>query len=155
MALAIPVNVTQWEMMMMKDIAPTLGVFTSSGLGFGPLPAIMSCRKAGTLGEVNPDPFPILLGNAMGWIMYAAAARNYYIFAANVSLGVLFFLPVVTFYLLTRIGYVGLQRPPRVLLCVDRIFLDRFSICSPKDGDHVFVFSITVDGCWIFLRDVR
>ncbi len=82
----IPTNMTQWEHLFVTDIAPSLGVLTSSGIGFGPIPAILHCRRTGSLGEVNPDPFPFLLGNAIGWIIYAAATTNYYIFAANVRL---------------------------------------------------------------------
>jgi len=85
----------------MKDLVPGIGVLTSSGLGFGPLSAVLQCRKTGSLGEVNPDPFPILLGNAVGWVLYAGATRNSYIFAANVSNVLMGFFFCLTGYALT------------------------------------------------------
>mmetsp|Transcript_20295 Transcript_20295/g.46112 ORF Transcript_20295/g.46112 Transcript_20295/m.46112 type:complete len:238 (-) Transcript_20295:90-803(-) len=86
---------------IIEVVAPALGVILSTGLGFGPLPAILKCRRNKTLGETNPDPFVMLFGNAVGWIIYAASTRNAYVFAGNffgVLLGMFY---VLTGYYLT------------------------------------------------------
>lgn len=33
--------------------------------------------------QVNPDVFPILFGNGIGWVIYSGCTRNVFIFAAN------------------------------------------------------------------------
>eukprot|EP00961_Rhodomonas_salina_P003747 51732-Rhodomonas_salina.3 len=116
---SIPTNLTHWEEMVMKDLVPGIGVLTSSGLGFGPLSAVLQCRKTGSLGEVNPDPFPILLGNAVGWVLYAGATRNSYIFAANVRK--LHGPRTCCSLLLTKQCASGVECADGILLLLDRV----------------------------------
>jgi len=99
---------------LMTDIAPAMGavgVFTSSILGFGPLPAVLNCRKTKHLGEMNVDPFPILFGNALGWIIYSCVTTppGVLIFAANVSNVLLGMFFLLTGYNLTPSDSVRLK----------------------------------------------
>ena len=80
----------------LQTLAPLLGVFTSELLALGPVAAVLESRRQQRLGELNPIPFPLLLGNCVGWVVYSAATRNAYIFASNVG-GVL----LAVYYLLS------------------------------------------------------
>ena len=35
-----------------------------------PMPSVLAARRAGSLGELNPLPFPSLIGNCVAWIAY-------------------------------------------------------------------------------------
>eukprot|EP00293_Proteomonas_sulcata_P011315 CAMPEP_0184291994 /NCGR_PEP_ID=MMETSP1049-20130417/3852_1 /TAXON_ID=77928 /ORGANISM="Proteomonas sulcata, Strain CCMP704" /LENGTH=229 /DNA_ID=CAMNT_0026599595 /DNA_START=633 /DNA_END=1322 /DNA_ORIENTATION=+ len=100
-------------MTLLKNVAPVVGVFTSTAIGFGPLTAVLKARKNRSLGDINPDPFPVLFGNAIGWIIYAAATRNIYIYGGNVvnvMMGI--------WYLMTAYGLTtseGLRRKMEIL----------------------------------------
>ena len=68
----------------------------SEFLAFGPLPAVLQCRKDKSMGDVNPLPFALLLGNGMGWVIYGAATKNFFVFAGNIGA-----VGASLFYLLT------------------------------------------------------
>jgi len=63
-------NSTQSFAAMMNDVAPPLGAMLSSGLAFGPMAAVLEARKAGSLGDVNSDVFPVLFVNCIAWAIY-------------------------------------------------------------------------------------
>lgn len=63
-------NSTQSFAVMMDTVAPPLGAIFSSGLAFGPMAAVMEARKAGSLGDVNSDVFPVLFVNCIAWAIY-------------------------------------------------------------------------------------
>lgn len=65
--------------------APATGAMFSSALAMGPLGAVLGVRKNGDLGEVNPDPLPILFANCIAWCMYGAASKNYWVFLGNIT----------------------------------------------------------------------
>jgi len=55
----------------MNVVCPTLGVFLSNCLFAAPVLDLKRALKAGTLGDLNPSPFPMQTGNCLGWIVYA------------------------------------------------------------------------------------
>ena len=57
-------------------VAPTLGCFVANGMFLSGLPAVLDARKQKSLGELNPIPFPMALGNALGWLIYAYVTKN-------------------------------------------------------------------------------
>jgi solute carrier family 50 (sugar transporter) len=84
------------ENFLVRTVAPGLGVIMSEFLAFGPLPAVLQCRKAKSMGDVNPLPFALLLGNGIGWVIYGAATKNIFVFAGNIGA-----VGTSLFYLLT------------------------------------------------------
>jgi hypothetical protein len=40
-----------------------------------PMPSVLAARRAGTLGELNPLPFPSLIGNCVAWIAYGLVVK--------------------------------------------------------------------------------
>ena len=84
------------ENFLVKTLAPGLGVIMSEFLAFGPLPAVLECRKVGNMGDVNPLPFALLFGNGMGWVIYGAASKNIFVFSGNIGA-----VGTSLFYLLT------------------------------------------------------
>ncbi|KAJ1469262.1 sugar efflux transporter for intercellular exchange-domain-containing protein [Baffinella frigidus] len=67
----------------MSTWVPIFGAILSTGLGLAPLGDVLRCRRNRSLGEMNPDVFPLLFGNGVGWVIYACCTRNAYVFAAN------------------------------------------------------------------------
>lgn len=55
------------EMIIMNYVIPTVGTTFSTLLTLGPMSAVIEMRKKEKIGEVNPDPFPILFGNGVAW----------------------------------------------------------------------------------------
>ena len=81
---------------LVKWALPVLGVLTSQILALAPLRSILECRKNEVLGPLNPLPYPVLLGNSVGMIIYSAAPKSVPVFLSNVGAVILSF-----FYLLT------------------------------------------------------
>jgi solute carrier family 50 (sugar transporter) len=92
---------SEFKDLLVTKIAPILGVFTSEFLALGPLSAVLACRKSKSLGELNPLIFPLLFGNSIGWVIYSAATRNPYIFAANAGAVVLSLFYLLSAYSLS------------------------------------------------------
>jgi solute carrier family 50 (sugar transporter) len=90
------------ENFLVRTLAPVLGVIMSEFLAFGPLPAVLQCRKAKSMGEVNPFLFPLLFGNGIGWVIYASATRNLFVFLGNIGA-----VGLSLFYLLTAHTLAG------------------------------------------------
>ena len=44
---------------------------------------VMKCRRENTFGETNPDPFPLIWTNCIGWGIYGTAVGNPFVFASN------------------------------------------------------------------------
>lgn len=53
------------------------------------------------LPQMNPDVFPLLFGNGVGWVIYACCTRNIYIFAANFTNVMVGMFYVLTGYMLS------------------------------------------------------
>ena len=54
---------------------------------------MLRCKREGSLGDMNPAPFPVVLANCVGWMGYAILAQDYFVFfgAAPGSIIGLFF----------------------------------------------------------------
>ena len=40
-----------------------------------PMPSVLAARRAGALGDLNPLPFPSLIGNCVAWIAYGLVVK--------------------------------------------------------------------------------
>ena len=65
-------------------VAPAVGAVIANTMFFSSLPEVQEKRRQGSLGEFNPLPMPIILGNTIGWTVYSLLTRNPYVAAANV-----------------------------------------------------------------------
>jgi hypothetical protein len=55
------------EQIIMNWVAPAVGTTFSTLLTLGPMSAVLDMRKKEKIGDVNPDPFPILFANGVAW----------------------------------------------------------------------------------------
>ncbi|KAJ1476914.1 hypothetical protein T484DRAFT_1964605, partial [Baffinella frigidus] len=82
---------------------PGLGAILSIVLGLAPMRAVLQCRRNKSLGEeMNPDVFPLLFGNSVGWLVYAACTRDVFLFASIFVNGIAAMFYVLTAYMLAE-----------------------------------------------------
>jgi solute carrier family 50 protein (sugar transporter) len=48
-----------------------------------PLDDVRKAAHTGDLGDLNPLPWPVMLGNCLGWVVYGLLLRNWFIFFGN------------------------------------------------------------------------
>jgi solute carrier family 50 protein (sugar transporter) len=65
-------------------------------LGYVQFRVLPSCGS-----QVNPDVFPLLFGNAIGWVIYSGCTHNVFIFAANFTNVLAGMFYILTGYMLT------------------------------------------------------
>lgn len=63
--------------------APALGTVLAMFMFASPLPEIRRCREKGTIGSLNPLPYPIVAANCVSWMMYGAISGNYWVYCPN------------------------------------------------------------------------
>lgn len=63
--------------------APALGAGLANSMFFSGLPEVIEKRREGALGDFNPLPMPIILGNTFGWVAYSLLTQNPFVAAAN------------------------------------------------------------------------
>jgi len=68
---------------LLTTVAPALGAVIANGMFLAPLAAVNKARKDGTLGDLNPLPFPAIIGNCVAWLAYGYTTKNPYVFASN------------------------------------------------------------------------
>eukprot|EP01025_Chloroclados_australasicus_P044787 TRINITY_DN487_c1_g1_i1.p1 TRINITY_DN487_c1_g1~~TRINITY_DN487_c1_g1_i1.p1 ORF type:complete len:282 (-),score=6.68 TRINITY_DN487_c1_g1_i1:1299-2144(-) len=83
-------------------IAPILGVIANTVMFFAPLPAVLQVRALGEIRQLNPLPYPVIVANCVGWLIYSDIIRDPFIFAGNI-IGVVLSI----FYTFTTIGYAS------------------------------------------------
>lgn len=66
-----------------EKVAPTLGTGIANAMFVSGIPAVQKARAAGTLGELNPVPFAMVLANCMAWVSYGCITQNPYAYWAN------------------------------------------------------------------------
>ena len=74
-------------------VAPVIGLTLANVMFFSGVPAMLRCKREGSLGDMNPAPFPVVLANCVGWMGYAILAQDFFVFfgAAPGSIIGLFF----------------------------------------------------------------
>ncbi len=60
-------NSSATQEFIMNYAAPGVGTLFSTMLTLGPMSAILTVRKTENIGDVNPDPFPVLFANCIAW----------------------------------------------------------------------------------------
>ena len=56
---------------VLSFVFPTLGIFPGLSWFTSPIKAVQEANRRGTLGDLNPTPWSMMLGNCIGWVCYA------------------------------------------------------------------------------------
>lgn len=72
------------DSIMMKHVAPALGVLVACMLFASPLKAVKGVRQTRQLGSLNPLPYVAMWANCVAWLVYAFLTRDPYVLASNV-----------------------------------------------------------------------
>ena len=84
-------------------VAPVIGLTLANVMFFSGVPAMLRCKREGSLGDMNPGPFPVVLANCVGWMGYSLLIHDYFLFFGNAPAS------MVGMYF-TLVGY-GLSAP--------------------------------------------
>ena len=84
-------------------VAPVIGLTLANVMFFSGVPAMLRCKREGSLGDMNPGPFPVVLANCIGWMGYSLLIHDYFLFFGNAPAS------MVGMYF-TLVGY-GLSAP--------------------------------------------
>ncbi|KAJ1494508.1 hypothetical protein T484DRAFT_1609185 [Baffinella frigidus] len=80
---------------LLRTWVPLVGACLSIVMGLIPMRDVLQCRRNKSLGQINPDVFPLLFINAVGWTIYAACTQDAYLFSSvftNVIFGIFYVL---------------------------------------------------------------
>lgn len=64
-------------------ICPSIGITLSCSMVSAPVKALMQSLERGSLRELNPTPWALMTGHAIGWVYYSFLISDFFIFAAN------------------------------------------------------------------------
>mmetsp|Transcript_24353 Transcript_24353/g.70062 ORF Transcript_24353/g.70062 Transcript_24353/m.70062 type:complete len:337 (-) Transcript_24353:1918-2928(-) len=56
---------------VLSFLFPSLGILTGLSWFASPIKAVQEANRRGTLGDLNPTPWSMMLGNCIGWVCYA------------------------------------------------------------------------------------
>lgn len=71
------------QYVLMKLVAPIMGFVLANAMFFSGVPAMLRCKRLGSLGDMNPLPFPVVLANCVSWIIYSILIEDYFLFFSN------------------------------------------------------------------------
>ncbi|KAJ1482478.1 hypothetical protein T484DRAFT_1624159 [Baffinella frigidus] len=95
---------------------PGLGAILSILLALAPMKAVLQCRRNKSLGEMNPDVFPLLFGDSVGWLVYAGCTRDVYLYFSvcfRIMAGIFY---VLTAYMLVESDAARIRRKIEVVM---------------------------------------
>jgi len=69
---------------LFRHAVPAFGVLLASVMFISPMPSVMHARAKGSLGELNPLPWMIILLNGISWMGYGLMVDDWYMTAAMV-----------------------------------------------------------------------
>ena len=64
-------------------IAPILGFCLANFMFFSSLPELRRYRANGEWGDLNAHPYPIVVANCVGWMMYGSVIHDYWVYVSN------------------------------------------------------------------------
>lgn len=94
-------------------VVPIIGTILTNFLFISPLPTVLRIDSTQILGELNPLPYPLMIFNCAGWIIYGLSFGSptvYYMFMANLSglIGGIYYA-LVTYPLASRLVQVRMR----------------------------------------------
>jgi solute carrier family 50 protein (sugar transporter) len=66
-----------------RTIAPILGFLLANVMFFASVPELQKYRKMNEWGSLNSHPYPIVVCNCIGWMMYGSVIKDYWVFVSN------------------------------------------------------------------------
>ena len=57
-------------------VAPAMGATIANAMFLSGFSAVQNARKTGSLGDLNPLPYPIMFGNCLGWLIYSLLTKG-------------------------------------------------------------------------------
>lgn len=67
----------------LEQIAPKLGTVIANVMFLTSVPPVLEARKNKALGDLNPIPFAVIVGNCAAWVAYGLLTSNPYILISN------------------------------------------------------------------------
>ncbi|RYH11074.1 hypothetical protein EON65_38935 [archaeon] len=110
-------------------VCPLLGMLISNGQWLAPLAVMQKARETHRLDNINPYPFPMIVMNATGWVIYSCYTKDHFLFWAvlpGVLLGLYYTIIVLT--ILTKSSAAEQHSP--TYLAVERLLLFSFFFWS-------------------------
>ena len=68
---------------IMEYVCPALGVVLANLMFAAPARDLKAALDKGDLGSLNPAPWGFMLGNCIGWVLYAVLLKNMWVFFGN------------------------------------------------------------------------
>jgi solute carrier family 50 protein (sugar transporter) len=100
----------------MNVIAPVLGLTLANVMFFSGVPEMLRCKKAGSLGDMTPGPFPVVLATCVGWMGYAILVQDYFVFFGAAPGSVIGMYFTLVGYGLTPVGSATRESLEKVVL---------------------------------------
>ena len=66
-----------------RTIAPILGFLLANVMFFASVPELQKYRKMNEWGSLNSHPYPIVVCNCIGWMMYGSVIKDYWVLVSN------------------------------------------------------------------------
>ena len=70
---------------MSSSVIPFLGTITANLIALSPWTAVQQCIRSRSLNGTNPLPYPLIMANALAWLLYALLVHNQFIFWSNIA----------------------------------------------------------------------
>ena len=81
-ALAAEASLSISEIIL-EYICPGLGLICANWMFMAPYQDVRKAAAIGSLGDLNPTPWAVMLGNTLGWVSYGLLRWNWFIFFGN------------------------------------------------------------------------
>eukprot|EP00842_Homolaphlyctis_polyrhiza_P000204 jgi/Hompol1/1184/HPOL_005528-RA len=69
---------------IVKHVVPGGGALLALLVFLSPFMAVRQAFMTGQKSHLNETPYPWIVANCFGWIVYGSLTRDYYLYAANV-----------------------------------------------------------------------
>lgn len=69
---------------VLKYIIPIIGNITAFAILLSPYEKVKTVNTSKHIGDLNTIPFQLMILNALGWIMYGIALKDWFVFLPNV-----------------------------------------------------------------------
>ncbi|EGF81945.1 hypothetical protein BATDEDRAFT_36766 [Batrachochytrium dendrobatidis JAM81] len=70
--------------LVLHHIIPIIGVFTALWIFIAPFKSVKRLGNSDNLENVNPLPFPMIVANCLGWLVYGLLIQDIYVIIPNI-----------------------------------------------------------------------
>ncbi|KAH6564996.1 hypothetical protein BASA62_007589 [Batrachochytrium salamandrivorans] len=82
---------------VLHHLIPGIGCLTALWIFIAPFKSVRKIDKTDSLDNVNPFPFPMIMANCLGWLVYGLLVQDPYVFFPNI-VGISAGAPLSGFY---------------------------------------------------------